>query len=246
MRDATGGTGPHAGQPIARAGAPPGDAAGALILLHGRGGDAEEMLGLAGLVAPPSLACLAPQAAGSTWYPWRFTEPAARNEPHLSSALSVLGDLMERLARDGLPAERIALLGFSQGACLALEFALRRAQRLGAVLGLSGGLIGDSVAPPPAGARPFQGMPVLLGCSEHDPHIPIGRVRETEAVMSGLGAEVATRIYPGGGHGINDDEVAVARRILAQLPEAMPPTRLTGTKARNSRREEVGTGRGRG
>lgn len=217
MRDVTGGTGPHAGQPIARAGAPPGEAAAALILVHGRGGDAEEMLGLVRLVAPTALACLAPQAAGHTWYPHRFTDPVARNEPHLSSALSVLGDLVDRLVGDGLPAERIALLGFSQGACLALEFALRRAQRLGAVLGLSGGLIGDKVAPPSAGVRPLQGMPVLLGCSEHDPHIPIARVRETEAVMQALGAAVVTRIYPDGDHGINEDEVAIAREILARV-----------------------------
>jgi phospholipase/carboxylesterase len=106
MRDVTGGTGPHAGQPIARAGAPLGDAVGALILVHGRGGDAGEMLGLAGLVAPPALACLAPQAAGNTWYPYRFTEPVARNEPYLSSALSALGALVDRLVGDGVPAER--------------------------------------------------------------------------------------------------------------------------------------------
>ena len=181
------------------------------------------MLGLAELVAPATLACLAPQAVGSTWYPYRFTEPVARNEPYLSSALSVLGDLVDRLVGVGIPAERIALLGFSQGACLALEFARRRAQRLGAVLGLSGCLIGDTVASPPAGARTFEGMPVLLGCSEHDPHIPIARVRETEAVMRGLGAEVVARIYPGGGHGINEDEVAIARRILARMAGATPP-----------------------
>ena len=223
MLDATGGTGPHAGQPIARAGAPPGDAAGALILVHGRGGNAGEMLGLAELVAPPALACLAPQAAGNTWYPYRFTEPVARNEPYLSSALSALGELVDRLVGDGVPAERIALLGFSQGACLALEFALRRARRFGAAIGLSGGLIGDRLAQPSAGVRPLQGMPVLLGCSEHDPHIPIARVRETETVMRALGAEVLTRIYPGGGHGINEDEVAITRRVLARVAGATPP-----------------------
>jgi phospholipase/carboxylesterase len=223
MLDVTGGTGPHAGRPIAKAGAPLGDAAAALILVHGRGGDAEEMLGLAGLVAPPALACLAPQAAGNTWYPYRFTEPVARNEPYLSSALSALGDLVDRLVGNGLPTERIALLGFSQGACLALEFALRRTERVGAVIGLSGGLIGDTVASPPAGARTFEGMPVLLGCSERDPHIPLARVRETEAVMRGLGAEVVTRIYPGGGHGVNEDEVAIARRVLSRVAEASPP-----------------------
>ena len=223
MLDVTGGTGPHAGQPIARAGAPLGDATAALILVHGRGGDAEEMLGLAGLVAPPAVACLAPQAADSTWYPYRFTEPVARNEPYLSSALSALGDLVDRLVRDGLPTDRIALLGFSQGACLALEFALRRAERFGAVIGLSGGLIGDKVAPA-TGRGTLDGMPVLLGCSEHDPHIPITRVRETDTVMRALGAEVVTRIYPGGGHGINEDEVGIARRILARVAAPPPPS----------------------
>lgn len=224
MRDVTGGTGPHAGRPIAAAGASPGDAAGALILVHGRGGDAADMLGLAELVAPPRTVCLAPQAAGHTWYPHRFTEPVARNEPHLGSALSVLDDLVDRAAEAGLPPERIALLGFSQGACLALEFVRRRGRRLGAVIGLSGGLIGETLAPAPPDARPFEGMPVLLGCSERDPHIPLGRVRETEAVLSALGAEVTTRIYPGGGHGINEDELGLTRRLLARVVGAAPGT----------------------
>ena len=222
MRDVTGGTGAHAGQPIATAGAAYGNAAAALILVHGRGGDAEEILGLAELVAPPAMACLAPQASGNSWYPYRFTELVARNEPYLSSGLSVLGDLVDRLIGGGVPAERIALLGFSQGACLALEFARRRAQRLGAVLGLSGGLIGDEVAPA-TGKPVFAGMPVLLGCSERDPHIPIGRVRETEAVMQALGAEVVTRIYPGSGHGINEDEIGISRQILARISGTNSP-----------------------
>ncbi len=220
MLDATRGTGPHAGQPNAAAGTPLAEAEGALILVHGRGGSADEMLGLVELLAPPRTVCLAPQAAGHTWYPHRFVEPVQVNEPHLGSALSVLGELLDRVAEAGIPPERTGLLGFSQGACLALEFARRRARRLGAVIGLSGGLIGDTVAPPPAGARPFGGMPVLLGCSERDPHIPIGRVRETEAVMRALGAEVATRVYPGGGHGINEDEVDLARQILARMVAA--------------------------
>jgi predicted esterase len=222
-RDVAGGTGPHAGLPIAMAGAPLGEAEGVLILAHGRGGNAGEMLRLARPVAPPGIACLAPQAAGNTWYPYRFIEPVARNEPHLSSALSVLGDLVDRVIGNGLPAERIALFGFSQGACLALEFAVRRAQRLGAVIGLSGGLIGETVARKIAGPRPLDGMPVLLGCSQHDPHIPIGRVRETETVLRALGAEVVARIYPGDGHGINEDEVGIARRILARMAGATPP-----------------------
>jgi phospholipase/carboxylesterase len=215
MHDVTGGVGPHAGRPIAAAGTPLGEAAGALILVHGRGGDAADMLGLAELVVPPGTLCLAPQAASHTWYPNRFTEPAVWNEPHLGSALSVLGDLVSRVLDAGLPPERIALLGFSQGACLALEFARRRMLPLGAVIGLSGGLIGDAVAPPPVSAKPFGGMPVLLGCIERDPHIPLERVRETEAVLHALGAEVATRIYPGGSHDINEDEIGLARRLLA-------------------------------
>jgi phospholipase/carboxylesterase len=217
MHDVTKGTGPHTGQPIATAGTPLAAAAGALILLHGRGGSADEMLGLAELVAPPQTAWLAPQAAGHTWYPHRFIEPVEVNEPYLGSALSMLGDLLDRVAAGGIPLERIALLGFSQGACLALEFARQRAQRLGAVIGLSGGLIGDKIAPPTVGARTFEGMPVLLGCSERDPHIPIGRVRETDAVMRVLGAEVVTRVYPGGDHGINEDEVNLARQILFRM-----------------------------
>ena len=216
MRGNTGGVGPHASQPIAVAGTPLLGAGRALILVHGRGSDAVDMLDLADLVASPGTFCLAPQAAGRTWYPNRFTEPVARNEPHLGSALSVLGDLVNQLMNAGLPPERIALLGFSQGACLALEFALRRAQRLGAVVGFSGGLIGETVVTPATGTRPFGGMPVLLGCSEHDPHIPLGRVRETEAILRALGAEVATRISPGSGHQINGDEIGLAGRLLAR------------------------------
>ena len=224
MLDVTGGTGPHRGQSISSSGMPLAQAAGALILAHGRGGSAADMLGLAELVAPRRTVCLAPRASDHTWYPYRFTEPVARNEPYLSSALSVLGELVDRLIAGGLPPERIALLGFSQGACLALEFALRRAQRLGAVIGLSGGLIGETVALPPLGLKPLAGMPVLLGCSERDPHIPVGRVRETDAVMRVLGAEVVTRIYPGDGHGINDDEVGIARQVLVRMLGAAPHT----------------------
>jgi predicted esterase len=220
MRNVTGGTGRHSGQPIAAAGVPPGDAKAALILLHGRGGSGADMLGLARLVAGPTFACLAPEAADSSWYPYRFTEPTARNEPHLGSALSVLGDLVDRLIDGGMAPGRIALLGFSQGACLALELALRRGQRLGAVIGLSGGLIGDALAQPAAGARAFEGMPVVLGCSDHDPHIPIARVRETDAILRALGAEMVTRIYPGSSHDINDDEVAIAGEVLARLAGA--------------------------
>jgi hypothetical protein len=147
MRDVTGGVGPHAGQPIAAAGAPPGEAAGALILVHGRGGDAAGMLGLAEAVAPPGTLCLAPQAAGHSWYPHRFTEPVARNEPHLGSGLSVLGDLVDRVGTLGCRPSGSPCWASRRAPALRSSSARRRELRLRAVIGLSGGLIGDAVAP---------------------------------------------------------------------------------------------------
>ena len=125
------------------------------------------------------------------------------------------------LGEDGFPPERIGFLGFSQGACLSTEFAARNARRYGAIIGLSGGLIG-----PPGTARSYagslQGTPVFLGCSDIDPHIPVERVRESEAVLSELGAGVDLRIYPGMGHSVNDDEIGAAKKLLATL--AAPPS----------------------
>lgn len=188
-----------------------------LILVHGRGGSAADMLGLASQIAGPKLCFMAPEAAGNSWYPYRFIEPTSRNQPHLDLALSVLGDLVDRLVDNGVDAGRIALLGFSQGACLVLQSAFITRRKLGAVIGLSGGLIGDVVDLPAAAPEVFGGMPLLLGCSDHDAHIPIGRVLETETVFRSLGAEVTTRIYPGSQHGINADEVTIARDMLARL-----------------------------
>lgn len=204
---------PHAGRRVAQSGTPLGEARAALILLHGRGGDAADMLGLAGHLGVPGLACLAPEAAGNTWYPHRFVEPVSRNEPWLSGALAVVDGVV---AQTGLPPEKIAILGFSQGACLALEYVWRSRQRFGAVLGLSGGLIGDSL-PPVASGSAFAGLPVLLGCSRQDAHIPLGRVLETEERFRAEGAAVTTRLYEGGFHGVTEDEIALAREILAKL-----------------------------
>lgn len=209
-----GGTGPHANRPVALAGAPLASAAAALILVHGRGGGPEDMLALGQELAPPGMALLAPDAAGHSWYPHRFIEPTTRNEPWLSSALSVLADV---LPRTGLPSEKVAVLGFSQGACLALEFLARRRAPLGAAIGFSGGLIGDRLGPVPEGEAVLGGMPVLLGCSRRDPHIPETRVLETEAYLRGLGATVTTRLYPGSFHGVNQEEAALARTLLAKL-----------------------------
>jgi phospholipase/carboxylesterase len=211
----TPGTGPHSGQPVATWGSDFGNARGVMILLHGRGGSGADMLDLAPLIATAGFAALAPEAHGQTWYPGRFTAPVWQNEPYLGSALSIVAGLIEAAATQGMPRERIALVGFSQGGCLALETAARQADSLGAVIGLSAGLIGETINP--AIYARHHGMPVLLGCSERDPHIPLVRVRETESVFSSLGAEVETRIYPGSGHGINQEEVDKARRLIMEL-----------------------------
>jgi len=206
--------------PVLATGRPLGAAEAAVVMVHGRGASAESILELAGEFARPDLAYLAPQAAGSSWYPYSFLAPLERNEPGLSAGLELLGDLVAHLAAHGIPAERTVLLGFSQGACLTLEFAARQARRYGGVIALSGGLIG-----PPGTPRDYPGSlggtPVFLGCSDRDPHVPRERVAESAAVFTRLGAAVTERIYPGLGHTVNADELEHARAILAGLPAAV-------------------------
>lgn len=203
----------HQGQPVLRAGSALGEARSAAILIHGRGSSAEDMLGLAQAIAPPGFAILAPQAAGRTWYPQRFLSPLAANEPWLSSALRVVADLVAECGRAQLPPERVVVGGFSQGACLALEFAARHPRRYGAILGLSGGLIG----PPGLERRDggdLAGTPVFIGCSDVDAHIPLASVKASAATMRAWGAEVTEKIYPGMGHTVNEDEVRLVRAML--------------------------------
>jgi predicted esterase len=209
---------------VAEAGAPLRRAKAAVVLVHGRGAEAEGMLSLAEAFTQPDLAYLAPQAAGRSWYPHSFLAPIARNEPFLSSALQVLDGLVERLGGEGFPPARVVLLGFSQGACLALEYAARHAQRYGGVVGLSGGLIGPEDTPRDY-AGSLAGTPVFLGCGDVDPHIPLARVRETARVLGRLGGAVAERIYPGMGHGINEDEIRRVRGLLAGLAQPTGPDR---------------------
>ena len=197
----------------------------AMILLHGRGASAEDILSLAQAFAQPEIAYFAPQAAGHSWYPHSFLAPLADNEPWLSSALQVIGDILRDLASDGTPPSRVVLLGFSQGGCLALEFAARNARRYGAVIGLSAGLIG-----PDGTSRTYSGSlqetPVFLGCSDVDPHIPLARVHESSQSLSNLGAAVEERIYPGMGHTINEDEIKYVHSLLTQQVSA----RLAGAE----------------
>jgi predicted esterase len=206
----------HQNQPIHAAGAPLDRARAAAILLHGRGASAEDILSLAAELPQLDVAFLAPQAAGNTWYPNRFIAPAASNEPHLSSALATIDALMREVDAHGISSERVLLLGFSQGACLALEYAARRPRRYGGVAALSGALIenGDQ---PRAYSGSLAGTPVFLGCSDVDAHIPAQRVRRSDEVLRGLGAEVTARLYPGMSHTVNQDELAVVAGMLRDM-----------------------------
>jgi predicted esterase len=204
---------PHAGQPILSRGPSLADARLVAILVHGRGASAEDILSLTGELRARDVAYLAPQAAGRSWYPYSFLAPIAQNEPGISSGLRVLAGLVEQVEKEGIPPNRVVLMGFSQGACLSLEFAARHAQRFAGIAGLSGGLIG-----PPGTPRDYAGSmaatPVLLGCSDIDPHIPLERVHETAEVFRRLGAEVDERIYPRMGHTVNRDELDAIDAIL--------------------------------
>jgi phospholipase/carboxylesterase len=207
---------PHAAAPLYQAGEPLASARAAVVMLHGRGATAESILELAGPIRAGGVAYLAPQAAGGQWYPHRFMEPIELNEPWLTSALACAGRVLGHVSTAGIPAERTVLLGFSQGACLALEYAARNGRRYGGVVGLSGGLIG------PPGTRwdypaSLDGTPVFLGCSDVDFHIPKERVDESAEVLRGLGAEVEERIYPGMGHTVNQDEIDRVRALLERL-----------------------------
>lgn len=205
---------PHHGQRVVTAGKALDEAQAATILIHGRGGMAESVLELAGLLPHPEMAYLAPQAARGTWYPLSFLAPLDRNQPHLSSALAVLGDLVAQIEDAGIPAEKIVLGGFSQGACLASEFVARNARRYAGLLVFSGGLIGP-LGTPRRYSGSLDGTPVFVGCSDQDAHIPVERVHETAGVLAGLGGVVTKRIYPGMGHRINQDEINEAARLVA-------------------------------
>lgn len=208
----------HQGQPVRVAGASLETAQAAMLLLHGRGAGADDILMLAAELGRPGFAYLAPQAARNTWYPYSFLAPLEQNEPWLSSALETLGGLLERVAAAGIPPERTMLLGFSQGACLALEFAARNARRYGGVAGLSGGLIGPDGAPRDY-AGSLAGTPIFLGCSDVDFHIPKERVLHSEEVLRGLGGVVTARLYPGMGHTVNADEIAFVQAMMDNLEE---------------------------
>ena len=206
---------PHHGQPILRRGPAAAQARVAVVLVHGRGDSAAGILGLTHEFEASDVTWIAPQAFGNSWYPYSFLAPMQQNEPGLSSGLRLIGEIVDTLGGEGVSADRVVLMGFSQGACLSQEFAARHARRYHAVVGLSGGLIG-----PPGTPRQytgsFGGTPVFLGCSDVDPHIPVERVRESGEVFQRMGSDVDVRIYPGMGHTVNEDEVDAVRALLAR------------------------------
>lgn len=226
---------PHRSQPLLTAGAPLAEAAGAVVLVHGRGASAQSILGLSREFGRPDLAYLAPQAAGGAWYPHSFLAPLDANEPGLSSGIEAVMRAVEHAEEAGISRQQVVLGGFSQGACLATEVAARHAGRWGGVFAFSGGLIGTG--PGPDDAEPlagmggsyaekafdyggsFEGTPAFIGCSDVDPHIPLVRVQTTAAVFERLGAAVDLRVYPGFGHTVNADEIEAVRAMLA---EAVP------------------------
>ena len=202
----------HQGTPVRQFGASLKDAEGAVVMLHGRGGSAEDILSLASAMYRPGLAYLAPQAAGNTWYPYSFLAPREENEPWLSSALSLVKSTVQMALDAGIGVEKIVVCGFSQGACLSAEFVARNPRRYGGLIGFTGGLIGaslDAAYPGDLGQ-----VPVFLGSGDPDPHVPWARVEKTGEVLRGMGAAVTMRRYPGRQHTISGEEVDFGKRLV--------------------------------
>ncbi len=206
---------PHRDQPVLTGGRKLPEAAGAVILLHGRGASAEDILDLGLEFDRPDLAYLAPQAEGNTWYPYSFLAPKQQNEPWLTSALHKVSQIVDGIVNAGLSRERIVVAGFSQGACLATEFVARNATRYGGLIAFSGGLIG------PPGSQ-FQypgrldGTRAFLGGVDPDPHVPWQRVEESASVLSALGADVVVKRYAGMPHAVNREELGEAKKLIGR------------------------------
>jgi phospholipase/carboxylesterase len=205
---------PHGTQAIVSMGPPLADAAGLLILLHGRGGTTEDILGLGEAIAPEKWAMLAPQASGNSWYPFSFLAPREQNEPYLTSALGRVQATLDTALAAGVPAEKIAIAGFSQGACLATEFVGRNPRRYAALLALTGGLIGPLGVPIKL-TGDLAGTPVLLSSGDPDPHVPWARVQQSADLLEKIGGRVTIRRYPGKPHSVTGEELRSASDILA-------------------------------
>lgn len=201
------------GRNILSAGRNINEASNVLVMTHGRGGSAEDILSLAPHFPVKDFCLLAPEATNNTWYPYSFMVPPEENEPWLSSALSVLGDLREEVNKQGISNENIYFLGFSQGACLTLEFIARNANRYGGVMAFTGGLIGDKIY-----AENYQGnfnkTPVFIGTSDPDAHVPVERVYDSERILKEMNAAVSVKVYKNMGHTITKDEIDEANAFI--------------------------------
>lgn len=210
-------THPHYGQPVLTTGASLANATSAMIMIHGRGGSADDILAMSNHFDTPDVAYFAPQARNFTWYPHRFIAPRANNEPFLSSALKIITDLVTHITESGIAHDKIMFIGFSQGACLSSEFVARHPQQYGALFVLSGGLIGAEGELTGYTPNTLKNMPVFLGCSDIDDHIPVERVHQSAEIFTTLGATVTKRIYPNMGHTINQDELDFIKETMNAL-----------------------------
>lgn len=209
-------SGPHQGQTVAESGAPASRAKAGMIMLHGRGASAKGILSLSDEFAQPDVRYLAPQADSHTWYPYPFTDPVEKNEPWLNSALQRIFDLIKQLNNEGISDKKIILLGFSQGACMAQEYAARHPARYGGVVGLSGGLIGETVNPE-LYTGSLEGTPVFIGAGDQDHWFDLDRIHQSADIFKLLKGSVEKQIYPGKGHTITEDEVKFIRKLIFSI-----------------------------
>jgi phospholipase/carboxylesterase len=192
------------------------DASKVLIMVHGRGGSAEDILSLAGHLQVKDFALLAPEATGNSWYPYSFLTLPAQNEPSLTSALNLLTEIVDDIVLKGISKENIYFLGFSQGACLTLEFVTRHASKYGGVVAFTGGLIGDKIYTENYSGD-FLGTPVFIGTSDPDPHVPVERVNESAEILQKMNARVTKKIYKSMGHTVSKDEISIVNKIIFSM-----------------------------
>jgi len=207
--------GSHQNQPIIQSGVKLDDAKVVMVMIHGRGATAEDILSLSAEFNIDGIAYIAPQAKDNTWYPYSFLNLIEMNEPGITSGLALIDSIVDMLMQKGFTTEQIYLLGFSQGACLSLEYVARNPKKYGGVFGLSGGLIGPNGTPRNYEGN-LNGTDIFLGCSDIDPHIPLERVNETEEVFVKLGANVTKRIYKGMAHTVNQDEIDFVNSLFKE------------------------------
>jgi|SRR5690606_5033417 len=198
---------------IQSAGKPLKDADKVLIMIHGRGANANDILALAPHLKVDNFALIAPQATNNTWYPYSFMTKSEQNEPWLTSALALLQDLVNEVIQQGITEKNIYFLGFSQGACLTLEFVARRAVRYGGVVGFTGGLIGDKISHKHYSGN-FKGTPIFLGTGNPDPHVPLERVKDTFVLLEKMNAKVKLEIYENRPHTISPSEIELANKLI--------------------------------